>query len=95
MKKLDKPIVNPTVVLREEFDDWALLFDPDSDDIFTLDAVSVFIWKRLDGKHNEEDILKELCQNCEGVPENALTHINNFIQDLLKRGLVGYELKEA
>jgi len=95
MKKLDKPIANPTVVLREEFDDWALLFDPDTSNIFTIDPVSVFIWKCLDGKHSEGDILKELRQNCDGVPEDALSHIDNFIQDLLKRGLAGYELKEA
>ena len=25
-----KPIANPIVVLREEFDDWAVLFNPDS-----------------------------------------------------------------
>jgi len=26
----DKPIPNPFVVLREEFDDWAILFNPDN-----------------------------------------------------------------
>ena len=25
----DKPVVNPDLVFREEFDDWAILFDPD------------------------------------------------------------------
>lgn len=25
-KKRDRPTANPTVVLREEFDDWAILF---------------------------------------------------------------------
>jgi hypothetical protein len=24
------PIANPLIVLREEFDDWAILFDPDT-----------------------------------------------------------------
>ena len=24
-----KPVANPLLVLREEFDDWAILFDPD------------------------------------------------------------------
>ena len=27
----DKPIANPIIVFREEFDDWALLFNPDTD----------------------------------------------------------------
>ena len=95
MEKLDKPVANPTIVLREEFDDWSLIFNPDTGDIFTLNPISVFIWKRLDGKHTQEDILKELRRDCDGVPENALICIDNFIQDLLKRGLAGYELKEA
>ena len=29
MPESDMPIANPLVVLREEFDDWAVLFDPD------------------------------------------------------------------
>jgi hypothetical protein len=27
---LEKPKANPEIVLREEFDDWALLFNPDT-----------------------------------------------------------------
>ena len=41
MEGIKKPVANPMVVLREEFDDWALLFDPDTNDIFTIDPVSV------------------------------------------------------
>ena len=42
-------IANPLMVLREEFDDWALLFDPDTSHSYGLNQVSVFIYKRLDG----------------------------------------------
>ncbi|OGL39093.1 MAG: SynChlorMet cassette protein ScmD, partial [Candidatus Schekmanbacteria bacterium GWA2_38_9] len=77
----NKPIANPMVVLREEFDDWAILFDPDSGNAFGINPVSVFVWKRLDGKHTVEDILKELRKSCETVPEDASEHIKEFIQD--------------
>jgi hypothetical protein len=30
IKNGDKPIANPYVMLREEFDDWAVLFNPDT-----------------------------------------------------------------
>jgi hypothetical protein len=30
MELTDKPIANPVVVLREKFDDWAILFNPDT-----------------------------------------------------------------
>lgn len=91
----DKPVANPLVVLREEFDDWAILFDPDSGDGFGLNPIGVFIWKRLDGHRGVSDILKELREKCEEVPEEAEDHLQGFIQDLVTRGLAGYEVQVA
>ncbi|MCX5686437.1 MAG: SynChlorMet cassette protein ScmD [Candidatus Omnitrophica bacterium] len=93
MEGNDLLVANPMIVLREEFDDWALLFDPDTSEVFTVDPVSVFIWKRLDGKHTKEDIVKDLRERCDGVPKDAATHVGNFMEDLVKRGLAGHELK--
>jgi len=90
----NKPVANPLVVLREEFDDWAILFDPDTGEGFGLNPVSVFIWKCLDGQHTIEDIKAELREVCEGVPEDAENYIKDFIQDLVEQGLAGYELQE-
>ena len=59
----EKPIANPLIVLREEFDDWAILFDPDSGDAFGLNPIGVHIWKRLDGNHAVKDILKNQSGN--------------------------------
>jgi SynChlorMet cassette protein ScmD len=87
-----KPIANPSVVLREEFDDWAILFDPDTGDGYALDPVGVYIWKRLDGKHTPEDIVSELRVDCEDTPPEASEHSSAFIDDLVKHGLAGYEL---
>ena len=50
MEANNNPLANPSLVLREEFDDWAVLFDPDTGDSFGLNPVSVFIFKRLDGR---------------------------------------------
>jgi SynChlorMet cassette protein ScmD len=91
MSDLKRPVANPTVVLREEFDDWAVLFDPDSGEAFGLDPVSVFIWRLLDGKHTASEIVKKLREACEdGVPEEAPDHLKDFIEDLTSKGLVGY-----
>ena len=95
MKKNNNPIANPLVVLREEFDDWAILFDPDVGNAFSLSPVSVFIWKRLDGQHTTDDILMELEDNCKSVPKEAKSHIKDFIEDLVKKGLAGYETKRG
>ena len=89
------PIANPIIVLREEFDDWAILFDPDSGNAYGLNPVGVFIWKHFDGKHSLEDILRKIQENCENVPEDAEDHLKDFIKDLVERGFVGYEAQEV
>ena len=83
-------VVNPEVVFRQEFDDWAVLFMPDSGETYGLDPVSAFIWKKLDGQNTKKEILLALEEECEGgIPEDAPEHFDAFIEDLKKNGLVG------
>ena len=91
----EKPMANPLIVLREEFDDWAVLFDPDSGDAFGLNPVGVHIWKRLDGNHAVKDILRDLRERYEDVPGEAAGDLQEFIEDLVQRGLAGYEVQKA
>lgn len=86
-----KVIASPSVVLREEFDDWALLFDPDSGEVFGINPVSVFIWKNLDGKNSIDDIVSKLSQNCMDLPGSAAKDVNEFVEELIKKGLAGFE----
>jgi len=53
-------VANPVIVLREEFDDWAILFDPDSGGAFGLNPTSVYIWKLLDGNRTNEEIVEKV-----------------------------------
>lgn len=92
MELSPKPIINPLIVFREEFDDWAILFDPDTGDGFGLNPVGAFIWKRLDGRHTLQDILEELRETCEDAPENAAQEIKDFIEELAGKGYAGYEV---
>ena len=85
-------VVNPDVVFRQEFDDWAVLFEPDTGETYGLDPVSAYIWKMLEEKSTNEAILSALEKECEdGIPEDAPQHIVDFIADLEKHGLVGRE----
>ena len=95
MSANDKPIANPLIVLREEFDDWAILFDPDAGEGFGLNPVSVYIWKRLDGNHTVQDIMAELKEDCEDMPDDAEKRVTDFIEDLIERGYAGYEVQKA
>jgi len=89
------PIANPLIVLREEFDDWAILFDPDTGNAFGLNPTGVFIWKLLDGKHDADAIVGRLREEAEDVPADAAEHTRQFIAALEQQGLVGYEMQEA
>ena len=71
MKNGDKPIVNPHVLLREEFDDWAVLFDPDTGHGFGLSPAGVYLWKLLDGEHSIDEMLRALPRDAADVPEEA------------------------
>lgn len=58
MKHSDKPIANPIVVLREEFDDWAVLFNPDTADVVGINPVGVAVWKWMDGQRSLRPFVK-------------------------------------
>jgi len=83
-----KPVGNPRVVVREESDDWAVLYDPETGNAFGLDPVGLFIWKLLDGEHTSADILYNLQENCDDVPPDADKHISDFLSSLDSKGLL-------
>ena len=88
-------LANPLIVLREEFDDWAILFDPDTGNAFGLNPTGVFVWKLLDGRHSMDDIARRLRDEAEGVPDEVPQQIDEFVRSLEQQGLVGYEMTVA
>ena len=90
-----KPLVNPIVVLRKEFDDWAVLFNPDTAEAVGINPVGVAIWEMLDGRKSIEEITVQINQEFSDVPGSAADEIKTFIEDLAKRGFVGSELEPA
>ncbi|MBM3300563.1 MAG: PqqD family peptide modification chaperone, partial [Deltaproteobacteria bacterium] len=50
------------------------------------------IWKHLDGRHTGRDIARIIEENCDEVPPDVLEHVVEFIDELSKRGYVGYEV---
>jgi SynChlorMet cassette protein ScmD len=95
MAHTDKLIANPLAVLREEFDDWAILFEPDTCRGFGLNPVGALIWKLLDGEHTVKDILHELRETTEDVPDGAEDHVNEFMAALTEQGLAGDEAETS
>ena len=85
------PIANPVAVLREEFDDWAVLFNPDTAAAVGINPVGVAVWKQLDGRHDLPAIIAEVQARFAEVPGAAEGEIKAFIDQLAQQGFVGYE----
>jgi SynChlorMet cassette protein ScmD len=86
------PIANPMIVLREEFDDWAILFDPDTGKAFGINPVAASIWKLLDGKHTKNDIESAIRESYREVPSEMDSQIKEFLVELVEHGFAGYEV---
>ncbi|MCJ7443229.1 MAG: SynChlorMet cassette protein ScmD [Methanotrichaceae archaeon] len=85
---VNNPASNPMIVLREEFDDWGLLFDPDNGNVTAINPVGVSVWRLLDGKRGIEDIVLEIKKRYSDVPDKASKEVETFIEDLADRGLI-------
>ena len=62
------PIQNPLTVLRVEFDDWAILFDPDSAKTMGINPTGVAVWKLIDGRKGIEDVVEEIKESSQMFP---------------------------
>jgi SynChlorMet cassette protein ScmD len=87
-----KPIANPAVILREEFDDCAVLFDPDTGEGYAVNPTGVFCWKRFDGRHTLGEITAELRAACADAPSEAEQNVREFSEELATKGLIGFEV---
>jgi len=94
-QRCSRPIVNPVVVLREEFDDWALLFNPDTADAVGINPVGVAIWKLMDGQRDLDDIVAQVRERFAHVPEAAADEVRAFVDELAEQGFVAYHAPGA
>ncbi|MDP4033354.1 MAG: SynChlorMet cassette protein ScmD [Pseudorhodobacter sp.] len=85
----------PSIVLREEFDDWAILFDPDTGHTFGLNPIGVLIWKQLDGHHSLHAIADKIREAAEPVPSDVDAHVQDFLLSALRLGLVSHAVSGA
>lgn len=83
-----RPIGDPRFVLREEYPDTALVFDPDSGEQYVLNHVGALIWKLLNGRRTLAEITERLPVHCRDVPEAAGRQVADFVQTLRQKGLV-------
>ncbi len=92
MNTSNKPIANPVCVLREEFDDWAVLFNPDTADAVGLNPVGVAAWKQMDGNRTLDEIVAAITDEFDNVPDSAVDELRQYVDMLVEHGFIGYEV---
>jgi len=80
------PQANPHVVCREELDNWAILFHPDSGKAYGIGPVGIFIWKRLDGDLTLEEVVHAVETSFADAPANVRQHVVEFVDRLVDIG---------
>jgi len=85
-----RPIANPDVVLREEYDDWAVLFDPETANAVGINPIGVFIWRLLDGTRSIGQIVAEVTASFDQVPGSAPDEVKAFVERLAAGGFIGF-----
>jgi hypothetical protein len=83
-------LCNPDVVLREEDESGALLFNPDTNQVKVLNATGLFIWKQFQSENSPDAVLKAITEAFEDVPEAQVTDdVAAFLNELLQTGFIG------
>jgi len=81
---------NTDVVLREEDQDGALLFNPDTNRVEVLNSTGLFIWQQCGAAHTLDEILAEVKKAFDEVPENQVAEdVQKFIEGMLASGFIG------
>ncbi len=79
-------IPNPDMVLREEDDDCALLFNPDSGSVQILNLTAATIWNLLDGQRRLSEVMAILKERFEEMDSNAEDQILQLVRELHQTG---------
>ena len=76
------------VLLRVEFGEEGILFDPDSGSVHILNETAVAIWKMLDGKKSIEDISEGLKDRFTDISPQSGNKIIDLARRLYEIGVI-------
>ncbi len=89
-------IANPDVSCREEGEDGALLFNPDTDQVLVINITGLLIWQTLAEPHRQNEVVAALREQCENVPAEAISQdVAEFLQQMVDKGFVGIHERTA
>lgn len=73
---------------------WFLQFPEGAKKTFELDSVGVFVWNLCDGKTSVQSLVIKLAKHLKISPREAEVSTMTFLQTLVKKGLLGIEIKK-
>src|SRR5437867_1830505 len=77
---------------RPRWANWLVRIPDGATKTFELDAVGLFVWNRCDGKTTVRHIIKSLAKEFDLNLRAAEVPTVQFLQTLVKRGLVGIDV---
>lgn len=81
--------VNPLAVFRKEFDNSAILFNPETGEIFALNPTGMVIWQALSEGSDRAGILTKLAGECrDPLPPEAEKDLDDFLAALTEKGFL-------
>jgi hypothetical protein len=79
-------MVNPNLVLREEGDEGALLYDPDTGAVRILNLTAVAVWKLLEAERTASEVIRALKEQFEGLDGEAEEQVLQMVRELQRLG---------
>jgi hypothetical protein len=80
---------SPSVELREEDGDGALLFDPPTRQVKVVNATGLVIWRLCDGSRDAAQIVSEVCAVFEdATPEAVSADVTSFLEPMVASGFL-------
>lgn len=80
--------MNPAIVLREEFESQAFLYDPDTGDTYPLNPVGAFVWKCLDSGCSIGQIVDKLSEEFDTDSSSVIEDLEAFLSNLKDKGFI-------
>jgi hypothetical protein len=81
-------IVNPSIVMHEDFDGCGILLNPETKQAVTLNRTAVLIWKSLQAGKSATEIAALIAMEFDVTEEKAAADAAQFIEQLKTRGMI-------
>lgn len=87
-----KPLRNPAVLARKIADGEMVLVNADNATSLALtNRTAVLIWEMADGKNSVQDIIHEVVQQFQDVPDSVANDVLDLLNQLTRDGFTGFE----